>query len=96
MSADPLAEWHQVLDMYEVEDAEYLTDLHTWYPELIRELLRCRGIEQLRPVTSLMRLHLYLGTVLSPFGCCWTAPPANTSCNGTGRSAGRNLAGVRT
>lgn len=60
MSTDPLAEWHQVLDMYEVEDAEYLTDLHTWYPELIRELLQCRGIEQIRPFTSHMHLHLAL------------------------------------
>ncbi len=56
MSADPLAEWYAVLDWYEVASGEYLTHDVAWYPELIRELLRCRGIERLRPMTSHFRL----------------------------------------
>ena len=62
MTPHPLAEWHQVLDMYEVENGWYLTEHLAWYPELMRELMRCRGIEQLVPFTSMMQLGLALPT----------------------------------
>lgn len=61
MSApDPLDEWYGTLDIYEGEYAEHLTRELAWYSELIRELLRCRGVEQLSLLTS--HLHLSLGT----------------------------------
>lgn len=62
MPPDPLAEWHRILDQYEVEDGEYLRDYFAWYPELMRELLRCHGVEQLRPMTSLMHLSFSTST----------------------------------
>lgn len=59
MSADPLAEWHVVLEQYDA-DGEHLTEHLAWYPELVRELMRCRGVEQLQPWTS--HMYLFLST----------------------------------
>jgi hypothetical protein len=61
--AEKLRLWDEILAMYEECDPDwnFSSSDWNWYAknaELVHELLKCRGIEQLRPWTSLFRFRM--------------------------------------